>query len=134
MGFGTGPYGAGFFGLPSPDPVVQTPRTLSTSRKIDGSTKRYVNDANGNPLSMDDTDQRVLLLVAFATIDTPFVTQRDLNTQAANIRAALQPLLAQRPPAIALDDVQVVEDGETNVNRFVSYTNLRTSQSRTIQL
>lgn len=132
-GFGAKPWGFGGYGslLAPPAPAVFS--SLSSSRSFDGLTGRYVaNDAGGFE-PMDDTAQRVILTVAFAVKQGPFITPRDLSQQEADIRAALAvSLTAGAAPAIRLISVEAAQTGPTSSGVTVRYFNNLTNTEQTV--
>jgi hypothetical protein len=127
--FGSGPYAYnGTSGAIAADSAEPTVRNVS-SRRIDGKTRAILVDTNGNPQSMDDTAQRVLVLVSQAArLDAVVGADFEMSTQ-ARIRTALAPLLAQPRPYIRLTDVLVSRDRETAYVE-VHYFNLATNKSQ----
>lgn len=130
MGYGQGPYGT-TDGTP-PSLPAQVPTSLSSSRQIDGVTRRYVQDTHGGFAAMDDVAQRVLLLVSFAELNATVITPQTLNDQANAIRAALVPLLDVKTPAISLIAVDVTRSASGTMTKAVTYKNLLTDTQTTI--
>ena len=134
MGYGTGPFGSAL-GIYPPPPGPETPSDLSSSRKIDGVKKRYVLDAIGGFLPMDDTDQRVLLTLAFAETEMPFITPQAMRQQELKIRAALAAngLVDVRAPVIELELVSVERTGPGETTATVKYRNLISGTTKTVK-
>jgi hypothetical protein len=132
-GFGAKPYGFGGYGSPLAPPVPAAFSSLSSSRKYDGLTGRYVANDEGGFEAMDDTAQRVILTVAFAVKTGPFITPRDLAQQEATIRAALAVSLTSGPtPAIRLISVTAAQTGPTASGVIVRYFNNLTGTEQTV--
>ncbi len=128
MSYGTGP-----FGSPSGASLpAQVPTALASSRRIDFTTGLYVLDENGGFESMDDTAQRVCLLVAFAEKPSDVITPQTMNAQADAIRAALAPLTNVRAPAIKLISVVVERSASGTVAKTITYRNLLTDTEETV--
>ena len=123
MSFGTGPYGSSGLGMPTVTTAATQTTTIVSSQAIDGVTKDYLLADDGNPIGMDDTMQRVMLLTAFE-VDTPKLVGLDFEaTMSAQIRKALLPMTASRPPAIRIDGIDIdSKNGTTQI--VVNYTNL----------
>lgn len=126
MAFGTGPWGTDGYGIPLPPPPGPNESSLTTSRAIDAATGRYLCDAAGNFLPMDDVSQRVLLLVSFASVASPFITATALSDQKAAITKALEPLTKGTTPAIQILDLTLTDDGKDGVTRTLTFKNLLT--------
>lgn len=133
-GYGLGPFGFQF-GYPSSALAGENPSGLSSSRKIDGVTKRYVLNAQGGFAPMDDTDQRVLLVFSFAVVDTPFITPQSMREQEQRIRTALTTsgLVAPRSPAIKIIKLTVDSPSYGVVRRTLVFKNLLANTQRTIE-
>jgi hypothetical protein len=130
-GFGTFGFGAGPAGPPNPIPGV-TPTTLVASWRIDPVTQRYVLDADGNPLGMDGTEQRVYELVCDADTDVDILTPTTLNQQAQALRTALRPLVLEG--AIKGLSVSATDDGKATSLKTVSYTNTGDNRAVTLRI
>ena len=133
LGYGQKPWGFGGYGTPLTLPQPSSPSELSSSRKIEDRTGRYVTNDEGGFEAMDDTAQRVWLLVAFATKTGPFITARDMATQEAAIRAALKPLTTGAEPAIRLLAVTASQVGPTSTSVSVRYVNRLTGTEQTVE-
>ena len=132
-GFGQKPYGFGGYGSPLTPSTPAAFSSLSSSRKFNGLTGRYVANDEGGFEAMDDTAQRVILTVAFAVKSGPFITPRDLATQEAGIRAALAVSLTSGPsPAIRLISVSAAQTGPTSSAVTVRYFNNLTNTEQTV--
>jgi hypothetical protein len=126
-GFGTGPYGLASLGLPADEPETLAPAKIGNARKIDGKTRRYVVAADGGFEAMDETAQRVLLLVSLAVgKEPPFLTPQGNAEMEQRIRTALAPLLDTRDPDIDLEEVDCSTGPDNVARRYVRYRNLRT--------
>lgn len=134
MGYGTGPFGSAL-GIYPPPPGPEQPSDISSSRAIDGEKKTYVLNAQGGFASMNDTDQRVLLTLCFADVDTPFITPQDFRTQELNIRNALAAagLTDIRSPAIQILRLSVGRGGSGTTEKILKYKNLLTNTEQTIK-
>lgn len=132
MGYGTGYFGLAPLGVAIQQASTADPARVSTSRKIDPLTKRFVQVTNGGFAGMTDTCQRVLLLTlqamaGRATIITP---DEQVDTE-QRVRAALAPLLAGREPAIELLAVTVEDDGRDAEQVAVTFRDLATGKVET---
>lgn len=128
FGCGAGPAG----GVITPPGVV--PTTLVGSWSIDPVLQKYLFEANGNPLAMDGTTQRVYVLVcqAQAAWDAPIITPQILRKQEAAIRDALRPLVNEG--AISNIVVNATDDGRSETLKAVTYKNLGTNASVTLKI
>lgn len=133
LGYGKKPWGFGGYGTPLTLPQPAAPSELSSSRLIEDRTGRYVTNDEGGFEPMDDTAQRVWLLVAFAARTGPFITARDMAAQEAVIRAALKPLTTGTEPAIRLLAVTVTQVGPTSTAASVRYVNRLTGTEQTVE-
>lgn len=106
---------------------------LSSSRKIDFPTGDYVLDDLGGFKAMDDTDQRVVLLVAFAVKPEKFITPQTINSRKDAIRKALDVLTSSRNPVIKNVDVTVKEISPGRLSTEVSFHNVKTGTKSTVQ-
>lgn len=132
-GYGRKPWGYGGYGSALADPTPATFSSLSSSRSFDGLTGRYVANDEGGFEPMDDTAQRVVLTVAFATKSGPFITPRALAQQEADIKAALAVSLTAGPaPAIRLISVTAEQTGPTASAVTVRYFNNLTNTEQTV--
>ncbi len=130
--YGVGPYGVGSLGVPGLPPEPETAAALSSSRKIDFATKRYVIASDGGFDAMDDTAQRVMLLILFNTTETDIITPQEMQTTASRIRKALEPMTSGREPAIRIEEVVVSDDGKAGTFRSVRYKSLWTGTQQTL--
>lgn len=130
--YGSGPYAYNpTTGAIAADLVEPTVRNVS-SRRINGKTRVVVVDSYGNPQAMDDTAQRVLVLVSEAAALDAIVGD-DFESSTENvIREALQPLLAQPRPVISLTNVSVSRDNATSYVEVI-YLNLATNKSQRLR-
>ena len=121
MGFGTGPFGATPFGTAPVSPAEEPGRVLSSSRNIDGKTKRYTLDDDGNYDGMHDTAQRVLLLLAYECKEPTVIGVDFEGKMRSSIRAALAPLTSGREPSIRLEKIEVSAKAGTSFKRVVFF-------------
>ncbi len=134
MAFGVGPFGIGPLGVPAADLPAEDPAELSSSRKIDGTTKKFVQNTNGGYAGMSDTMQRVLLLVSFAVRNYPkFNTDESREQIVADITTALRPLTNPKNQAIELIEVSVRDDGRDGTYPLVRYRDLVSGKEQTVQ-
>lgn len=134
MGFGVGPFGLGPLGLPAAELPAEDPAELSSSRKIDGTTKKFVQNTNGGYRGMSDTMQRVLLLVSFAVRSYPkFNTAESREQIVADVTTALRPLTNPKAQVIELLEVSVRDDGKDGTYPLVRYRDLVSGKEETIQ-
>jgi len=133
-GFGTGPYGLGPFGKAVLPPEEPKPKILHSSREINGVTRRYVLDSDGNFEGMDDIAQRVLLLVSYADTEFKFITDRDNETSRQRIEAALSVLTSGKTPAIRIEAIEFTNPSYGLLQKRITYTNLRTNTQQTVEL
>jgi len=124
MAFGSGPFGVVAFGIAPSTISSVTPTELTSSRKVDFATGRYVLDDGGGFEGMDDTAQRVTIVVTAAAGKTPDVIDALLQrrTEAA-LRDALTPLVADGSIIIEAVQVERARAGASTV--LVSYFNRR---------
>ena len=133
LGYGKKPWGFGGYGSPLTPATPATPSSLSSSRKFDGKTGRYIVNDEGGFEAMDDTAQRVILLVAFAAKSGPFLTDRDLAAQVAEVRSALSVMTIGPEPAITLLGVSCEASGPTSSRLTVRYRNNLTGTEQTVE-
>lgn len=119
------------FGPPTIVPGV-SPTTAVASWLIDSATQRYVLDANGNPLGMDGTDQRVYYAVCGADTRVDIITPQVMNQARAALRAALAPLVSDG--SIAGLAVTVEDNGKATVTKTVTYTNAGTNRNVSLRV
>jgi hypothetical protein len=133
MGLGSGPFGGTPLGGPSGNAGSDTLAALHSSRKIDAHG-RYVLDDDGGFEGMDDTAQRVLLAVSFASVDLPkIVTPQASALGEAKIRAALKPLTSGSEPAIKLEVARIERSAPGTVRVVVIFKNLLTGTSSSVE-
>ena len=124
---GIGAYGLSAYGQATDDPASLSPAKIGSARKIDFKTRRYVVASDGGFEAMDETSQRVMLLVAFAIgREGPFITPAGEADMERRIREALAPMLDPRDPDIDLESVDISHDTNGNSFRGVRFKNLRT--------
>lgn len=133
LGYGRKPWGYGGYGSPLTTPTPATESSLSSSRRFDGLTGRYVANDEGGFEAMDDTAQRVILLVAFAVKTGSFLTDRDLAAQVAEVRKALTVMTNGPEPAIRLLGVTAEQSGPTASRLTVRYFNNLTGTEQTVE-
>lgn len=134
MSYGTGPLGFTPLGLPAGGPLTLTRAPLTSSRKIDGVTKRYVTTAAGGFEGMDDVAQRVLLLLSFADTEIGVITPQTMRAQEQKFRDALAPLTNQRAPTIKILEVSVRNPNMGRLVKTIRYKNLLTNTEQTAPL
>lgn len=100
--------------------------------KLDARSMRYVLDGNGNPVAMDGTTQRVLLLCRAAEVKSQVVTPAFMQQQAQAYRTALAPLVAEG--AISSLRVIVADNGGARIERSISYVNAGSAKPVTLVL
>jgi len=133
LGYGKKPWGYGSFGSPLTLPTPASTSSLSSSRKFDGKTGRYVVNDEGGFEAVDNTAQRVILLVAFSAKSGPFLTDRDLAAQVAEVRSALSVMTIGPEPAITLLGVSCEASGPTSSRLTVRYRNNLTGTEQTVE-
>lgn len=131
MTFGVGPYGIGTLGVPSLTPVPEVLADLSSSRKIDGKTKKYVIDGNGGFSHMDDIHQRILLLIAFNVTEPEFLDNSFPHTMEQQIRNALKPLTDGTEPEIGITLIQITTDRDSS-DRYVRFKKFATNTDEVV--
>lgn len=124
---GVGAYGLSVFGQPADDPTSLEPAKIGSARKIDFVTRRYVVADDGGFEAMDETAQRVVLLVSFAIGKEPaFITPAGEADMERRVREALAVMTDIRDPDIDIDTIEISHDTQGNSFRGVRYKNLRT--------
>jgi hypothetical protein len=130
MSFGQGPFGVVTLGIAPAEVSTVPPTTLTSSRKVDFATGRYVQDEAGGFAGMDDVVQRVTLLVAGAISRLPAtVDRRTLAAVKDAVRVALAPVVDDGSARI--DDVSIVQPRAGAVAASVTFTNLLTGTKQT---
>lgn len=128
---GVGPFGVVTAGYAVPEAVnAKPPTTLTSSRRIDFVTQRYVTNSAGGFEGMDDIGQRVVLLVSGAVRVPPKITPRAISSIREAVRAALDNIVNVER-AITLDQVDVVSERAGQLAARVTFTNLKTSTKQT---
>ena len=129
MGYSKGTYRDRTFLPPLPRPKA------STSRFIDGRTRRFKLAADGGFVGMSDTMQRVILLLSFEVPDFgEFSTDFERETWRRDAIKALRPLTDNRPPLIS-DLVVVVESPRIGQdNGEISFLNEVSGDREELQL
>lgn len=131
MGLGTMDLGFGPLG-DAEDPETTAAPLVSVAWLVDGRRMTYVLDAQGNPLGMDGTDQRVLLKIVDATVPIPVIVASELSKQEQAYRTALAGMV--KAGAISDLEVAVFDDGGASTRTEIRYRNLRTSRAMTLSL
>ncbi len=131
-GFGLGPFGYVNAGSALAASAEETRSDLSSSRKIDFPTGRYVANDEGGFEAMDDIAQVVCLRVAFTTRSTKFITARNNRQREMALRTELRDLTKRPEPAIELKSVTVTPAGGGRVSETIVYRNLRTGTRQTV--
>jgi hypothetical protein len=126
VGLGFSPFGLSVFGYPSDDPAESVPAKIGSARKVNTKTRRYVVADDGGFEAMDETAQRVVLLLAFGVKLPDFVTPQGEADMEQAIRAALAPMLDTRDPDIELDEASVGHTAPATEGIVVRFKNLRT--------
>jgi len=119
MPFGTGPYGVGAFGLPLAGTATPTQVQVVTSQAIDAKAMDYVVYDDGNYVGMDDTMQRILLLISFNVKRPALIGVGYEANMREQVLAALAPLLKSTPPTISIEELNIDTSGDA------SYIHLR---------
>ncbi len=133
MAFGTGPFGIVVFGATATPPASQALASLSSSRQIDGVTRRYVLDDVGGFAPMGDTNQRVYLAVTQAAGAEPaFIDGRAAATVEAAIRTALAPLTVGPEPVIQIVAITVARTAPGTLSRSVIFIDLTNGTEQTV--
>ena len=128
---GVGPFGVVTAGYAVPEAVnAKPPTTLTSSRRIDFVTQRYVTNSAGGFDGMDDIGQRVVLLVSGAVRVPPKITPRAISSIQEAVRAALDNIVNVER-AITLDQVDVVSERAGQLAARVTFTNLKTRTKQT---
>ncbi len=131
IGFGSTPFGGAPFGAPALDVSAPPVNRLTSSRGIDGMSRKYVINDEGGFVAMDDVAQRVMLLLAFGVTQPATITPESKAALATQIRAALAVLTVGREPTIKILTLDVVDDGRDGLNPRLSYRNLLTGTLQT---
>ena len=133
-GFGLGPFGLGSLGIPAADLPAEDPADLSSSRQIDGKTGRFVQTTHGGYAGMGDTQQRVLMLVSYATRRLPpHITDDGMAATQQAIVAALRPLTDPKRQTIELLDVAVTDNGRNLTQTLVRFRDVTSGGIHTVQ-
>jgi hypothetical protein len=131
-GFGLGPYGFVNAGSVLATAAEEDRSNLSSSRKFDFPTGRYVANDEGGFEPMDDVAQAVCLAVAFAKRTTRFITARDNRAREMAIRTELRRMTKRPEPLIELRAVTVTAAGGGRTVEQITYRNLRTGTVQTV--
>jgi hypothetical protein len=68
---------------------------------------RYVLDSDGNYVGMPDLHQRVRLLIAYGVKEPELIGPSFERELAAQVRRALRPLTATRPPQAIIESIDI---------------------------
>jgi hypothetical protein len=128
MAYSTGPYRL-FPNLPSPGAS-----TLTSSRKIDFSTGKYVTDDDGGFEAQDDIAQRVMLKICYLVPEQKFLTPQANATTEAEIRAALADMYSGPEPEIELLSVSKRRDAAGRTSTVVAFRILSTGNKTTVEI
>ena len=132
MSFGQGPFGVAVLGIAEAALAAAPQTALSSSRKIDGVTRRYVLTADGGFEPERDISQRIQLLLDFGMPAEPqFLDDRFAATIDQRVRAALAPLTDGPEPSIAIVSIAVTPSGPTGTRREVVVRDLVTNDLHT---
>ncbi len=131
-GFGTGPFGYVNAGSALAAAEEEVRSELSSSRKFDFPTGRYVVNDEGGFEAMDDIAQVVCLKVAFTKRLTRFVTARSNQERVLALRTTLSSLTKRPQPSIELKSIEVVAAGGGRVTEIITYRNLLTGTLQTV--
>lgn len=127
------PYCAGAYSAYSSLPVPSG-SSLVISRKIDFSTKRYVQDDDGGFESMPSVAQRVLLKVSFAGIEQRIKDPRETARVDQEILAALSDMTTGPEPEIVIDELTTNDHQAGALRRTLRFRDLTTGTPGTVLL
>lgn len=133
MTLGTGPFGVIAMGIEPAATADLVPAKLSSSRKLDFATGRYIVDADGGIEGMDDVGQRVSLVVAYAAQTQQLPTNLDARFD-GELRSRIRADLAAAmliPDDIELLTVEAARQRPGQAQLLVVYMNKRTNTRRT---
>jgi hypothetical protein len=132
MPFGSGPFGVLGVGIPTPSVDSASISEVGSSRKITAGGRYVLNDEGGFE-TMDDIDQRVLILVSRATgRRAKVITEVEMARMRESIRAALaKDLMKPADPDIKLRRIDVTNTRAGYLETIVEYRNLRTNTVQT---
>ncbi len=133
MSAGTGPYGHTPAGYAASTPTEETRSSLSSSRLINGVTKRYVVNDEGGFEAMDDIAQTVLLRISFAVREAKFITPQGMADDRTAIRNALADMTKGAEPLIKIKTIEVTDSGKATTYKRVVYQNLMTNTLQTVE-
>jgi len=112
---------------------AQTVRAaLSSSRAID-TYGHYVIADDGGFEPMDDTAQRVILLINFNVKPPDIITPTTLAAQEQAIRSALKPLTSGKQPAIKNVKIVVSDGGGGKLFESVTYYDQIAKRQQTVK-
>lgn len=128
---GVGPFGVVTAGYAVPEAAnAKPPTTLTSSRRIDFVTQRYVTNSAGGFDGMDDIGQRVVLLVSGAVRVPPKITPRAISSIREAVIAALSDMINVER-SITLDQIDVVSERAGQLAARIAFTNLKTRTKQT---
>jgi hypothetical protein len=130
-GFGLGPYGYFPAGSALEAPAEEARSSLSSSRKVNGVTKRYVINDDGGFEAMNDIAQTVLLRICYADTESPYITPRAANETKAKVRAALKDMETSK--LIRIEAIEVEEYNSTTTLKRIRFFDLTTQKYQTVE-
>lgn len=131
MSFTGGPFG--FYSFQVAPTLTTGPRSsLSTSRKLDAQTRRYVVSDDGGFDAMDDTAQRVLITFLQNSEKGAFIDDREFRAEESRLRDALQALTVGTKQAIRIVSLSVKSTQAGVGTRELVYENLITGTRQTV--
>jgi hypothetical protein len=134
MAWGTGSFGSTPLGIPATLLPAEDPARVSTSRKVDPLTKRFVQTTNGGYAGMTDACQRVLLLTLQALANhTGLITPDEQGDTEQRVRAALSVMADGKEPVIELRQVLVTDDGRDAEQVTIEFLDLGTGKVETVR-
>ena len=129
-----GPLGIDYLGVPGPDPSPQIRSPLSSARRIDGVTLRYVQTSEGGYEGMPALQQRVLLLVTTGAGPAPATTDERARTAVEQgIRTALEPLTGGNEPEAEIVSISVTRSGPNTLRQVVIVRGLIDDKTHTVE-
>jgi hypothetical protein len=131
MAFGLGPYGLKPFGIPPTAVTTYTIPEINSSREIDNKGRYVINEDTGEFEAMDDTHQRMVLLLAHNFVMPKIVGPDFQSTVNADVRKALRALT--RPPEPVIRIKKVTADWDAGNSQFhVDFFNYKTGLNDTV--
>lgn len=134
MPIGSGPFGVITLGIEPAATADLVPTKLSSSRKLDFATGRYIADADGGVEGMDDVGQRVSLVVAYAAQTQQLPTNLDARFD-GQLRSRIRADLAEAgliPNDIELITVEASRKRAGQAQLLVVFMNKRTNTRQTV--